>query len=351
MQSPQLLTPGPVPVPDFVQKAMSRPIIHHRTPTFQAMYGAILEDLRYLFQTTDAAVCTVPASGSGGVEMALRSLFVEKEKVVTVANGKFSQRWHDYMEQLDCEAIAVQAPWGQAPSVSDIVAACAGAQGLVLTHCETSTATILDLEEIAWAVRQDFPDICIVVDAITTVGTVPFYMDAWDIDCAIVASQKALMMPAGLCALALRGRARARVEAHFTGDAFHLYPYLQQAQQNAYPFTPPLLHLYALEAVLAYIRRVGLPAIWQASHAAAHYFRQEILARGATWMSQQPSDSLTAFSLKNDTATQALRQHWSQAGFEVSGGQGPWAGKVLRVSHMGMAQRDVMEVLLQAWES
>lgn len=344
----QLLTPGPVPVPDFVMEAISQAVMPHRTTAFEAFYSHMLERLKYLF-LTEQHVCTMMGSGTYGVESAMYSLFQPADEVLVVEMGKFSERWADYGELLRLKISRLTKEWGQSPSVDEIVEAgkaCMDLRGVILTHSETSTGAMIDLEEIALAVREDFPDALILVDAITSVGSMPFYMDDWDIDCTVVASQKALMNPAGLVAFAISERASNRMQAHHKADFRHLGNYLSWAARHNYPFTPPVQLLYGIDAALQYIESETLPVMWNRSHQSAQTFRRGLKKLGGRLFADMPSESLSAFSFPDQDMIALKKQLEVDHGIQISGGQGELKGKIGRISHMGMADAEVMEKVL-----
>ncbi len=334
----KLLTPGPVPVPDFVQQAMVRPVIHHHFPEFSEFYSSLQQQMQYLFQTRSLTF-TAPGSGTYGVEMAMYSLFAPGTRVVVVENGKFSERWVAYGKFRGMDVRAVTVPWGEAAAPGLIAEACQAhqAKGLVLTHCETSTGALTDLEEVALAARELVPEICIVADTITGVGALPYYHDDWGIDVAVTSSQKALMSPAGLLLFALSERAIQRMAGAHPADFAHLGNHIRAAQNAKSPFTPPVSLMFAVDAALASIQTETLPVVWNRVHATSRYFKSEIIRLGGQLAAGPASDSLTAFSfphLDSDTLRRRLRTEY---GLILSGGQDAWKGKILRIAHMGMA--------------
>lgn len=348
----KILTPGPVAIPDFVQKAISRPVIPHRSSEFEEMYEEILEGLKYLFQTKKGTTGTLIASGTGGVEILIKSLFREKEEVLVVSNGKFSQRWADFGKVEALSGKNLRKEWGEVPTPTEILdqlQQMASPRGLVLTHCETSTGAILDLEQIAFTVKSQFPDLLIIVDGITSIGAQAFYFDDWQIDAALVASQKALMNPAGTVAYALSEVAIDRLQPTDPGDYLNLYNYVQWAARNNYPFTPPVNLLYGMHAALEYVQAESLPTIWNRTQTAARTFRAGLAeTHFNAFLQSNAAESLTAFTPTGMTA-QALLAALKAEGFWLSGGQGPLKGKILRISHMGpLADAAVMEEVLAA---
>ena len=251
-----LLAPGPVPIPAFVAQSLAKPVIHHRGPAFAAVMQALRAGLQHLLQTQGATGLMI-GSGTFGIETGMYSLFRPGERVLIVDNGKFSERWGEYGEVIGLENVLLKKNWGEVPSPEEVVAAATEGKpvsGVVITHCETSTGALTDLESVAVALRQALPDVLILVDAITSAGAVPFYLDDWDIDAAVVASQKALMNPAGIICWGLSERAVARLRPTRPGDFANWFNYHEAAKKDSFPFTPPIQGIYGILAALDHIR-------------------------------------------------------------------------------------------------
>ena len=350
MNTPFLLTPGPVTVPDFVLDAMRRPVMHHRDAPFQDFFQGLQARLRKLF-LTESLTGVFAGSGTYGVEIMMRSLLHRGERVLVLNLGKFSERWARYGQLMGLQVLEVQAPWGESitlEQVQTIARDQSNLGGVVITHSETSTGAMVDLEEMTFVLRRAHPDMLILVDAITSVGAMPYYHDDWGIDASIVASQKALLNPAGLVAYALSPRAEARLWPTFGGDFANLHNYAAHARQGSFPFTPPLTLMYGLDAALAHIEAQTLPVIWQAAHGSARAFRQGLAELGGEIRPEMPSGSLTAFTLPRADPNRVKQRLADEHGLLLAGGQGDWKGKVLRVSHMGQADAPMMQRLLMA---
>jgi aspartate aminotransferase-like enzyme len=331
-----LLTPGPCPVPSFVAEAIAMPVMPHRTAGFEAFFGEMKEGLRYLFQT-EAHVCGMMGSGTMGVEAAMYSLFKEGDAVLVPDFGKFSRRWVDYGKLMGLNLSTLTKKWGEEPSVVEFLEKAQNIpdlKGVVLTHCETSTGVAIDLEEMAFVLRRALPEVLLLVDAVSSVGAIPFYFDAWDLDCAVVASQKALMNPAGTVYVAFSERGRRAVRQTHPSDGRNLWNYLDFADRNSFPYTPPVQLFYGIMAALGHIRGAGLPAVWNRTHSSAKTFREMLLKAGGVIFGTGTGESLTAFSIPGTEAGD-LRAQLKEKGFLLSGGQGELKGKILRVSHMG----------------
>ncbi|MEL6192348.1 MAG: alanine--glyoxylate aminotransferase family protein [Bacteroidota bacterium] len=345
----KMLTPGPVAIPDFVWDAIHQPVIPHRGEEFEEMYEKLLDGLRYFFQTSGKVV-SMNSTGTGAVESAMYSLFQSGEKVLVVDMGKFSNRWVQYGNTLGLQVSDLKYEWGAVPKVEEILAALEKdlPKGIILTHCETSCGSVLDLEEIAFAIKEKYPEMLIVVDAITSVGALPFYFDDWQIDCAICASQKSLMNPAGVSVFALSELAIQHLRTTFPGDYQNLASYVLFAKDNSFPFTPPVNLLFGVKAALDWFQQRTLAGVWNQTHQTANFFRTEIQKLGGTLLAEQPSDSLTAFYFdgKDHKKIKALLSQDYQ--IEISGGQGAYKDKLLRVSHMGEVGKADMELVLNA---
>ncbi len=347
------LAPGPVPVPQAVWEAMAQPVIHHRGPAFSTVMQRLHAGLRYVFQTA-GETGVIAGSGTFAVETAMYSLFRPGERVLVVNNGKFSERWEEYGRLLGLDVRSLTKPWGEAANPEELVALATlepAVHGVVITHCETSTGALIDLESAASAVRAALPDVLLLADAITTVGALPFYLDAWGLDAAVVAAQKAFMNPAGTFAWALGERGLERLRPSAPGDFANWHNYVLAGRQQSYPYTPPLAAMYGWIAVLEGIADIGLPAVWNEVLHAARDFRSGLSEAGGQVIGASPSDSLTVFDWPGQSL-QALNEHLSQAGITLAGGQGAWEGRILRISHMGSAARpEVVEEVLRVIRS
>lgn len=328
------MTPGPVQPPDWVMKAMSGRIIHQRSAEFAMFWQEFQTNLRYLFQT-DGQVLAMPGSGSTGVEMAIRGLFKAGETILIQDNGKFSHRWVDFGRETGLEVQEWKAAWGANP-VAESLPDVPPPAGIVLTHCETSTGATLDLEVVALQLKQRYPNALILVDAVSTLGALPIYMDDWMLDAVVTASQKALLNPAGICFLALNSRATDRIRRSWAdkGNALHPATFLENSERNSYPFTPPFPAFLGVNAALEWIRAETLPVIWNRVHRASRNFKTGIQALGGEIFvpAALQGDSVTAFSFPGREMTK-MKSDLVRAGVEMAGGQEVLKGKILRAGH------------------
>ncbi|MEM6800284.1 MAG: aminotransferase class V-fold PLP-dependent enzyme [Bacteroidota bacterium] len=346
----KLLSPGPVPIPDFVQAALGKEVIHHRDKAFEKFHQELLNRFRFIFQT-EKGVCSCIGSGTYGVEMAIYSLFRAGEEVLVPVQGKFSERWAAYGQHLGLKIHQLPISWGQSPDVEEIMQAWEknpATKGIILTHSETSTGALLDLEEIAFQLKSKNPDFLILVDGITSIGSLPYYHDAWGIDCSVIASQKALMNPAGLVAFAFSERGRSCLRESQRADFQNLYNHLKAADNCSTAYTPPVQLLFGVDAAITYMQKEGYPAIWHRVQQTARYFREEIKKLGGLIFPDDPSDSLSSFSFPGRDHQELKKSLEERHALLLSGGQGELKGKILRVSHMGLLDRADMEEVIEA---
>ncbi len=343
-ESPTILTPGPVGVPDFILDAIGQPVIHQRSPAFIEFFAELQKGLRYLFQT-EGPVVVLPSTGSMAVEMTMRSLFPPGSQVAIQSNGKFSDRWLQYGEYSGIKTTPLRLPWGENLDLQTLVTVLKSfpnLDGIVLTHCETSTGVQIDLEEMAFAARQIRPDLLIVVDAMSTVGVTPLYMDAWGLDAVVCSSQKGLFNPSGVSFIGLSLRVLFQMDTPKVDDALHLGHYWRYLSQGSFPFTPPTQLLYGVHEALEKIKELGLPQRWNNSHQMSQFLKKAVVEMGGKLFGVANSDVLTAFSFGGGDQDE-IRKALLARGFEVAGGQGEFKGKMMRVGHFGWIGMEEME--------
>lgn len=342
----RLLTPGPTAVPEAVLLEMAQPIIHHRTKQFQAIYKEVCERLQRIFRTA-GPVIPIAGSGTTAFEAAQVSLARPGSKAVTVAAGKFGERWQDiydaYHAALGVEQVRINVPWGQAVEPAQVEQALReneDAGVVTVVHSETSTATACDLKAIAAITHKT--DALLIVDGITAVGALPVEMDAWGVDALVTGSQKALMLPPGLGVVALGERALRRLEQVKPGPAYNLdlRRWVKGHAKGNVPFTPPVSLIRGLRVALEMIEAQGLESVWARTAQLAQASRAAFTAMGLRLISDSPSDSVTGVfypdGVDDSQFRAAVRDHH---GVHIAGGQdgrgGKWNGKIFRISHMG----------------
>ena len=255
-----LLTPGPTPVPPEVLQALAKPVIHHRSPDFTAVFEVVLGRLREVFRT-GSEVLVLTSSGTGAFESAFVNLLSPGERVLVVSSGEFGTRWQELGRAFGLDVVPLDYPWGETPQAADLAGALdtSGAQVVVLVHSETSTGVVCDLEALLATCRA--ADALSIVDAISSLGAVPLETDSWGADVVVTGSQKALMTPPGLAFAAISERAWAKTAESTLPHFYWDWQKLRQAQaKGSTLFTPATSTVVALAAALDILLEDGLEA-------------------------------------------------------------------------------------------
>jgi len=340
-----LLTPGPTPLPEPVREALARPIIHHRTEEYEALARTVGAALGRVFRTA-SPVLAIPGSGTSAMEAAILSLLEPHDTVITLTNGRFSERWRDAIARAARRTritdTTAAAPWGEpvGTAIAEKILAssiCSRAAIVALTHCETSTTALSDLRAVARVIRERAPSALIVADCITSIGAVPVEPDEWGVDVAVCASQKALMCPPGLGLVSVGPRARARLDsvAGLAPLSLDLRKWLEGHGSGKAAFTPPISLTFGLDAALRMLEAEGLAAVWRRTALLARAARSAVEAMGLALAATAPSDSVTGFFPPEGSAEPIRHFCREKHGVLFAGGQGEWKGRLIRFSHMG----------------
>lgn len=334
----RLYTPGPTSVPEATLLELAKPVHHHRTGEFRAMFAEVQKLLQYVFQTK-STVYTLTGSGTATAEAGIINTLAPGAKALCVVNGKFAERWAQVCTTYGIEHKDLKLEYGEHATGAMIASELKAAKydAVILVHSETSTATVCDLEAIGKAVRAS-GDTLLIVDGITSIGALPFKMDEWGVDVAITGSQKALMLPPGLGYLALSDRAWAAIEKNKARQDFYLdmKKYKKSMADGDTPFTPANTLIEAQAVSLRMIQQETIEGVWKRTHAVAEAFRQGMKALGLELFSKYPADSVTAVKYPEGVTDKEFRgQLKSKHNIHIAGGQGTMEGKIFRLNHMG----------------
>lgn len=339
MKKNYLLTPGPTPLPPEVCEALSRPIIHHRTPQFQAILKEAHEGLKYIFQTKNE-VFILASSGTGGMESAIINFLSAGDTIITVEAGKFGERWTEIGQAygINCDVIKVE--WGKAVTAKDIKARLDANKGKVkavfITLCETSTGAAPDVKSIGELLKDT--DAILVVDAISGLGAIDLKTDEWFCDVVVSGSQKGLMLPPGLGFISVSPKAWKLNE---TSKCPKFYFDLKAAKK-AYAstdtaWTPAIGIIIALNEAIKIIRKEGLENIFKWHSKMTQATREAMKALGLELFAATAySDVVTAVKvpagIDGEKLVKIMRDNY---GVTIAGGQSEMKGKIFRFAHMG----------------
>ncbi|HKF14628.1 MAG TPA: alanine--glyoxylate aminotransferase family protein [Gaiellaceae bacterium] len=334
-----LFTPGPTPVPPEVLAAMSRPIIHHRSSDFREILGRCLDRLHEIYRT-EGDVLIYTASGTGGMESAVSNLTRPGDRAVVVSAGFFGQRWGAIARSFHCEVDEIAYDWGEAPAAEDLAARLrelGGAKVVFLTHSETSTGAVADVQALAAAAKD--AGALVVVDAVSSLGAVPLETDAWGIDCVISGSQKALMTPPGLATVSVSPDAWAAVDKDASSRFYFDWTQTRERQEQFDPaFTPAVSIVVGLDVALGLLLDEGLEQAFERHARLGRACRAGAKAMGLELFSPDDDRSAVVTAIQApdgiDSAelVQTLRD---RHGIVLAPGQGPLKGKIFRIGHIG----------------
>jgi aspartate aminotransferase-like enzyme len=333
----RLYIPGPVTVSDSVLKAMTQPMMGHRSKGFVALYQEIQPRLQALFRTTDPVYLST-SSAWGVMEGALRN--VCRKAVLNCMNGAFSDKWNDVARRCGKEAEALRFEWGEAVDPDAVRAALATGRFdcLTLIHSETSTGTLSPLADIM-AVAREFPEVITIVDAVSSFSTLPIDKDALGIDILLTGSQKALALPPGLALLSVGERARERAKsAPDRGYYFDLLEFHENHLKGMTPSTPCISLIYALRQKLMEIDAEGHEARFARHLRLNEAVRAWGFAKGFELLPRREfgTRGLNCFRNTREVDLERLNATLkSRHSLIIDGGYGKLKGKTFRISNMG----------------
>jgi serine---pyruvate transaminase len=332
-----LLTPGPTPVPPEVLAAISQPVVHHRSPDFRPVYERLLARLREVFRTK-SEVLLFGSAGTGAMESSLANLCSPGERVLVVSAGQFGERWRTIASSYGAEVETLDYEWGEIPTADDVASRLeelGGAKAVFLTHSETSTGVVCDLQSIAAAIGEQ--GALSVVDAVSSLGAVPVETDAWGLDAVVSGSQKALMTPPGLAMVSVSERAW-----DVRGDSPRFYfdwerTRKAQAALDA-PFTPPVSLVAGLDVALGMLLEAGLDAVFERHVRLGRACREGAKAMGLELFSPDEDRSAVVTAIRSPDgieATELVAALRDRFGITIANGHGTLKGKIFRIGHIG----------------
>ena len=343
-----LMIPGPVKVPQRVLRAMSKPMISHRSADFEKIYEDCRLRLRDLFDTKNEVV-VLSGSGTAGMEAAVGGIIGKGEKVVTITNGKFGERFTELGDRYGT-SVPLDFPWGTPFDLERVKAALEeGAKAITMVHNETSVGIVNPAKEVGKLARKY--DAVFIVDGISSVGGNEFLTDEWGVDIAITGSQKCLAVPPGLAMVAVSERAMDLLEEGKGGYYTDLKAHLKKAKKNQTPYTPAVSLFFALQEALTIASEEGFPerrarmaGLAGGGRAAASSLGIELFPQGNEHTTY--SNTVTAMKMPNGINDSQLRGGMRKRGVVVSGGQEGLKGKIFRIGTMGACtEADVLRTI------
>jgi aspartate aminotransferase-like enzyme len=338
MKKYYLMAPGPTPVPSNVLLAMARPMIHHRTPEYEALFIEVRAGLKRLFQTSQDVI-PLTCSGTGALEAAVCNTLSPGDTALVLRAGKFGERWEEICRAYGVSVVPMEAPFGRtvpAEVVADTLRQHPHAKAVLMQHSESSTGVLHDVKGVGAVTRGS--GTIVVVDAVSSLGIADLRMDEWGLDVVVAGSQKGLMLPPGVAFCALSDKAWGHVKAsRLPKYYFDLTAERKFVAKNECRFTPAVSIFVGLREVLKMLEAEGLPNVFRRHERLARATRSGVEALGLTLFAKaHPSPALTAVVAPRGIDSEAVLSTYSTShNITIAGGQGEMKGRVFRLGHMG----------------
>lgn len=347
-----LMIPGPTPVPEKVLLALSKHPVGHRSGDFSKVIEEINEGLKWLHQTKNE-VLSLTVSGTGAMEAGIINFLSPGDRVLVGVNGKFGDRWAQICETFALQTERITAEWGQALDPEEFRSKLTAdtnkeIKAVILTHSETSTGVLNDLETINKYVKEH-GEALIIVDAVTSLGAYNLPIDDWGLDVVGSGSQKGYMIPPGMGFISVSDKAwKAYETAKLPRFYLDLGKYKKANAKNSSPFTPPVNLMFGLQIALQMMQAEGLENIFARHQRLTEATRRGVTALGLKLFAPDNAAS-TAVTAVEPTSVdaEAIRKIMKEK-FDIAlaGGQDHLKGKIFRIGHLGfVSDRDILTAI------
>lgn len=346
-----LRIPGPTPCPDEVLAAGTLQMMNHRGPEFAQVLRRVTDGLNWVFGSS-SDVLSITTSGTGGLETAVVNTLSPGDRVLSVSIGSFGDRFKAIAKAYGADVVSYATEWGEAADpavVASMLDADASIKAVLVTHNETSTGVTNPLEAIAAEVKSR--NRLILVDAVSSMSSIPCPVERWDLDVVVSGSQKGWMVPPGLAFVYMSERAwQAYSEAKMPRYYFDAGKTRDSLAKLQNPWTPAMSVYYMLDKAFEMLRAEGLEGVFTRHEAIANYTRERVKGLGLKLVpvdEARASNTVTAVWWPEGVDAKALsKRAREEFGVVLGGGQGKLEGKIFRVGHLGWVQKDdVVEAL------
>jgi aspartate aminotransferase-like enzyme len=347
-----LMIPGPTPVPEQVLLAMAKHPIGHRSGEFGKIMAEVTQNLKWLHQTQND-VLILTASGTGVMEAGIINFLSPGDRVLVGSNGKFGERWAEVTDAYGLKTERITAEWGKPLDPEQFRQALEAdtqkqIKAVIVTHSETSTGVINDLETINRHVKAHRQAL-IIVDTVTSLGAVNVPVDALGLDVVASGSQKGYMIPPGLGFVAVSAKAwEAYKTAKLPRYYLDLGKYRKDAAKDTTPFTPPINLFFALQAALRMMQAEGLENIFARHQRLLTATRAAVNAMGLPLFAADEcaSPAITAVMPSGVDAEKIRSVMKKRFDIVLAGGQDHLKGKIFRIGHLGfVSDRDILTAI------
>ena len=339
-----LQIPGPSPVPDRVLRAMDMPVIDHRSAQFAELAATVFQGCQKIFQTS-GPVIIFPSSGTGAWEAAIVNTLSPGDKVLMVETGHFATLWRNMAARWGIDVEFMPGDWRHGADPAAIEArltqdAARTIKAVMVVHNETSTGATSRIGEIRAALDKTSHPALLLVDTISSLGSVDYRHDEWKVDVTVSCSQKGFMLPPGLGFNAISEKARAAAKINKMPRSYWDWEEMLKPNANGFfPYTPATNLLYGLREAIAMLLEEGLENVFARHKRLAAAAREAVTHWGLEVLCQDPAEYspvLTAVLMPpGHDADQFRKVVLERSNMSLGSGLGKVAGKVFRIGHLG----------------
>lgn len=337
--------PGPTNIPERILNAMHIQTRDHRSPDFVTALAPVIDGCKRIFGTDSGEVIIFPSTGTGGWEAAICNTLSAGDKVLIARYGMFSHRWIDLCQRHGLDVEIIECSWGSG-APADLFEARLKAdnthqiKAVLVTHNETATGVRSDIGAVRVAMDTASHPAMLFVDCVSSLASMPFEMDKWDVDIAISGSQKGFMLATGMAILAASPKALAAMDTAQLPRAFFDFRDMMTANASGgFPYTPPLQLIYGLKESLAMLFEEGLDNVYARHFRLAEGVRLAVAAWGLTLCAHSPelySDTVSAIYVPDGFDSNQLTEHaFSRYAVSFGIGLGEMNTQVFRIGHLG----------------
>ncbi|MEX2450062.1 MAG: aminotransferase class V-fold PLP-dependent enzyme [Rhodospirillales bacterium] len=339
-----LQIPGPSNVPDRVLRAIDRATIDHRGDEFGELATSLLERLKPLFKTK-SPVIIYPSSGTGAWEASLVNTLSPGDRIVMYETGQFATLWRDVAVNLGLDVDFIAGDWHGGVDATAIETKLKEDKSKIIkavcvVHNETSTGVASDIKAVRRAMDAAEHPALLMVDTISSLGSLDYRHDDWGVDVTVAGSQKGMMLPPGLGFNAVSEKAlNAAKTSNLPKSYWQWEPMLKLNAGGFFPYTPATNLLYGLDAALSMLEEEGLENVFARHARFGEATRRAVRAWGLEIVCGNPaeySNVLTAVCLPAGHDADAFRKVvLDRFNMSLGNGLGKLQGKVFRIGHLG----------------
>jgi len=343
--------PGPTNIPDEIRRAVDFATIDHRSSVFHEMFKPALAGVKRVVKTKTGEAIIFPSTGTGAWEAAICNTLSPGDKVLIGRWGMFSHRWIDMCQRHGLEVTVCEAPWGEGVPLDAYAKELEGdkdhtIKAVMVTHNETATGVRSDIGSVRKVLNKVNHPALLLVDGVSSIASMDFRMDEWEVDIAIAGSQKGFMLPPGLAILGVSQKAIAAMEtAKLPRTFFDFRDMIDTNAGGGFPYTPPVQLIRGLNHAIGMLEEEGLENVFARHHRLAQGVREAINAWGLKLCAASPdfySDTVSAVVVPEKfDGTKFVTHAADKYDVAFGVGLGEVAGKVFRIGHLGMLT-DVM---------